>query len=117
MKPEKEKLISIGDIVLLVAVILLCTVVTVLLVASREDGLEVEIVSDGEVLKTMELKKDAKYEVVTDRGTNLVVIEDGQVVVMEADCPDKVCVNHKPVSMTGETIICLPHKLVIEIVE
>ena len=117
MKPEKEKLISIGDIVLLATVILLCVVVTVLLVTSREDGLEVEIVSDGEVVKTMELKKDGEYEVVTDRGTNLVVIEDGQVTVKEADCPDKVCVNHKPVSMTGETIICLPHKLVIEIVE
>lgn len=117
MKPEKEKLISIGDIVLLATVILLCVVVTVLLVTSREGGLAVEIVSDGEVVKTMELKNDAEYEVVTDRGTNLVVIEDGQVTVKEADCPDKVCVNHKPISMTGETIICLPHKLVIEIVE
>ena len=117
MKPEKEKMISAGDIVLLATVILLCVVVTVLLVTSREGGLAVEIVSDGEVVKTMELKNDAEYEVVTDRGTNLVVIEDGQVTVKEADCPDKVCVNHKPVSMTGETIICLPHKLVIEIVE
>lgn len=117
MKPEKEKIISAGDIVLLATVILLCVVVMVLLVTSREDGLEVEIVSDGEVVKTMELKKDAEYEVVTDRGTNLVVIKDGQVTIKEADCPDKVCVNHKPVSMTGETIICLPHKLVIEIVE
>lgn len=37
-------------------------------------------------------------------------------VFMEAsDCPDQICVHHSPVSASGENIICLPHKLVVEI--
>lgn len=37
-------------------------------------------------------------------------------VSMEAsDCPDQICVHHTPVSASGESIICLPHKLVVEI--
>jgi len=39
------------------------------------------------------------------------------VDVIEADCPDKICVKHTNIKNAGETIICLPHKLVIEIVE
>ncbi len=34
----------------------------------------------------------------------------------EADCPDKVCVGMRRISKSGETIVCLPHKLVIAIV-
>ena len=35
--------------------------------------------------------------------------------MMQSSCPDLICVRHKAVSETGETIVCLPHKLVIEI--
>ena len=48
---------------------------------------------------------------------SFIEIKDGEVSVKEADCPDKICVNHKKISNVGESIICLPHKLVIEIRE
>ena len=44
-------------------------------------------------------------------------IQDGQVFISEADCPDGLCVNTGKISKTGQTIICLPHKLVIEITD
>lgn len=47
---------------------------------------------------------------------NVVMCKDGVVSVVEADCPDGICVDHVPVSGTGENIICLPHKLVIEVI-
>ncbi len=46
---------------------------------------------------------------------NLLQIHDGSVSVLEADCPDQICAGHKPISQGGESIICLPHKLVIQI--
>jgi hypothetical protein len=46
-----------------------------------------------------------------------LVIKDGKAFIQNADCPDKICAEHKPISKTGETIVCLPHKLVIEITE
>ena len=34
----------------------------------------------------------------------------------DANCPDKICEGHNKISYKGETIVCLPHKVVIEIV-
>ncbi len=48
-------------------------------------------------------------------GYNTIQIKDGIVSVIEADCHNQVCVNHKPISHEGESIICLPHKMVVEI--
>jgi hypothetical protein len=47
---------------------------------------------------------------------NVLVMEDGVAFVEKANCRDKICVEHKPVSQKGESIICLPHKVVIEII-
>ncbi|CCZ53222.1 putative uncharacterized protein [Clostridium sp. CAG:75] len=33
----------------------------------------------------------------------------------KADCPDKICVHHKGIRSNGETIICLPHKVIVTI--
>ena len=52
----------------------------------------------------------------TEWGYNFVHIEYGQVWITEADCRDQICVNHKRIEKVGETIVCLPHKLVVEIV-
>ena len=44
-------------------------------------------------------------------------IKNGKVSMIKADCPDKICVNHAAISKKGETIVCLPHKVVIEVVD
>jgi hypothetical protein len=46
---------------------------------------------------------------------NVMIVDDNRVNIIDADCPDKVCVNHSSIENVGETIICLPHKLVVEI--
>ena len=50
-----------------------------------------------------------------DGGYNLIMIQDGYVRVTDADCPDKLCVKQRSISKNGESIICLPHKLVVQI--
>ena len=51
----------------------------------------------------------------TEFGYNLIEIGDEKVRVIEADCPDKLDVKQGYISKTGEVIVCLPNKLVIEI--
>ena len=51
----------------------------------------------------------------TEYGYNLLEIGDQRVRVIEADCPDKIDVKQGYISRVGETIVCLPNKLVIEI--
>lgn len=42
-------------------------------------------------------------------------IKDGYADCTEADCRDGLCVNQKKISKVNETIVCLPHKVIIEI--
>ncbi len=76
----------------------------------------VEIRVDGEVVAEYPLDEDREEVFVAeDGGYNKVVIKDGAVCVSEADCPDKNCVRKGAVSEVNETIICLPHKLVVKL--
>lgn len=50
-----------------------------------------------------------------DTPYNLLCITDGTVTMEAADCRDQICVHHKPISGSRESIICLPHKLAVEI--
>ena len=53
---------------------------------------------------------------IPDEGAfNLFSVTDGVVRMEAADCRDQICVRHRAVSAVGESIICLPHKLVVEI--
>ena len=65
------------------------------------------IFDDSIIGKTLPL--DTKY------GYNLIEIGDNEIRVIEADCPDKYDVKQGSISRIGETIICLPNRLVIEI--
>ena len=46
---------------------------------------------------------------------NVFICADNEIRMLQSSCPDKICVHHSAISDTGENIICLPHKLVIEI--
>ncbi len=48
-------------------------------------------------------------------GHNKLVIENGAVRMLEASCPDQVCVHTGAISKPGQTIVCLPNRVVIEI--
>lgn len=46
---------------------------------------------------------------------NTLKLSKSGVSMEAADCPDQICVHHIPIKGGGESIICLPHKLVVEI--
>jgi hypothetical protein len=46
---------------------------------------------------------------------NVVVISSGEVSVTEASCKNQVCVKHGAISRSGESIVCLPNRLVVRI--
>lgn len=82
----------------------------------RGIGKEVIISRDGEELYRFSLMEEAHLSLEAGSGqTNEVDIQDGQVFVSSASCPDQICVHQGKISKKGETIVCLPHKLVIEI--
>ena len=61
------------------------------------------------------LCKNQTYKIPTKSGLNVMKIKDGKVTMEKADCPDQICHKHKAIEKSGETIVCLPHKVVIEV--
>lgn len=81
------------------------------------DGTSVVVSQDGQVIGEYSLAEDMELEITDDReGKNTLVIENGKANMADADCPDKLCMKQKAITKNGESIICLPHRLVIEIV-
>lgn len=106
-----------ADIILAVAILLAVAVYVGASLFTATAGAEVVITVDGEQYGAYPLSTDATVEVSTDFGNNTVVIKKGKVTVSRADCPDGYCVSHIAVDSAGETIVCLPHRVVIEIRE
>ena len=50
-----------------------------------------------------------------EHGANTIRIEDESIAVIDADCPDHVCVKTGKAMKKGDVIACLPHKLLIEV--
>lgn len=84
----------------------------------RPGGDEVVVKVDGEIFGTYPLDTDAIVEIRTGESKeqlNLLVIKDGKAYVEKATCPDGICAAHKPISREGESIVCLPNKVVITV--
>lgn len=105
--------------IILVAVILLIAAAGLLLVnLTREEGSFAVVKINASETARYPLSENITTEILSGENnefSNTLVIENGKVRVSSANCPDKICAGHKAVSYTGESIVCLPHKLVIEI--
>lgn len=47
--------------------------------------------------------------------TNVCEIKDKKVTMISAECPDQLCIHQGPICLQGETIVCLPNKVVLEV--
>ena len=65
----------------------------------------------------MPLSQDDVLTVASSAGTNVIEMQAGKVRVSEADCPNQDCVEQGWISNAGQQIVCLPHKLVVNITD
>ena len=81
----------------------------------RGGGETVLVYQDGQLLRTLDLRQDTVFTVEGPAGENTVTVAGGEVFVSQADCPDQVCVDQGWIADGTVPIVCLPHKLVIQI--
>jgi len=87
----------------------------VAVVMLRTSGGFVEVIQHGEVVATLELGLDTVHTVESGGLLNIVQISGGSAKMIEANCPDKHCLHHAPVRYSGQTIVCLPNRVVIQV--
>ena len=84
---------------------------------SGEEGDKIQVTLDGKVYGTYSLEKDQVIEIEEGSFYNKIRVEDGKAYMEEANCPDGYCEEQGKISRHTQTIVCLPHKLVVEVLE
>ncbi len=102
------------DLVLIVVIICVAGLAFLLhsLIGGKGAG-SVTVKVEGEITGVYSLAKDQTIEI--NGGSNILEIKNGYVDMVEANCPDLLCVKQKDISKNGENIICLPNKVVVTI--
>lgn len=75
----------------------------------------IEIYVDNKLYKTYSIDDEEKFKIENEKGYNIIKIHDGGVEIIEASCPDKVCVHSGFITKPSENIVCLPNKVHIKI--
>ncbi len=96
-------------ILIFLALALVCALAALPLL-DTEQAAYARIVSNGELIKTVDLSIDQEFTV---DGKNTITVRDGAIAVTWADCPDHYCMKRGFCS-GGTDIVCLPNRLVIE---
>ncbi|MGN1094932.1 MAG: NusG domain II-containing protein [Eubacteriales bacterium] len=105
-----------NDIILVVSVIFIAAAAFLIFTLTKSEGAYAVVLKDGKETARYPLSEDIEVEIKTGKDSfNILKIENGKADMILASCPDGICVDHKPIKYNGETIVCLPNKLVIRI--
>ena len=108
-----------NDFVLIGALLLLCGVGAIFFFTRADDTVRHAVITQDNVqLYDIPLTGHTGTEeivIADEHGANTIRIEDESIAVVDADCPDLVCVKTGTASKKGDVIACLPHKLLIEV--
>lgn len=108
---SKKKIIY--DLVLILSVLLVSLGVFLFIQGAREDGEYAVVYIGNEEVARYSLSQDGEYSL--GGGTNIITVKDGAVYMTHADCPDKLCINQGKIYLSGERIVCLPNRIMIEV--
>ncbi len=115
-----DKKRKIRNDIILVAVIMVIAAAGLLFFGlNKEVGSSVAVNINGEQTAVYPLSVNTEVTITTGENNehiNVLTIKDGKAYIREANCPDGICAETRAAQYVGETIVCLPHKVVIEIV-
>ena len=108
---KKNDLLLVGG--LLVAFLLILLVITL----TNKGGNAVQVSVDGVIQSTYLLSEDGEYVIDGyNGGKNTLVIQNGKAYVIDSSCPDHLCEHMGTIDTVGQSIICLPNRVVVEII-
>ena len=113
----RNDIILISVIVIISVALLLIWKLVYLKGQDTDSDACVEVTIDGRTYGTYPLSKDDTIKIKNGDGdvTNTLVIKGSVADMTSADCPDHLCVKQKAKSKEGESIICLPNKVVVTV--
>ena len=118
MKRSPELKPNLWDIIVVLAVVALAAASALTVWPSRDSGsLTAVVTADGEELdRFAPADLAAGPRTYTHNGYTLTVTAEGDGLhVSEADCPTQDCVHTGTISRSGQSIVCLPARIIIQL--
>ena len=115
MRKKQTKHRLRNDLILVAFLVSLAVAIGLSFYFLREEGRTVRVTVNGETFGVYSLTEDRTVEIRTEDGVNRLIIRDGKAFVAYADCPDGICAAHRPIGRVKESIVCLPHGVVITV--
>ena len=109
MTMDRKHTTLLRDILLIVALLLIGIVLLFVLRGRSSEGSYVVIMYQNDEKARFSLAIDGVYDI--NDGKNQIEILDGKVRMIDADCPDELCIRQGWIEYDGQSIICLPNKI------
>lgn len=107
-----------NDLILILCILMVAAAGLVYLNYFRSPGNMVTVSVDGEIYGMYPLSQDITEDIYSgdnNQNHNRLVISGGEAYMETATCPDGICVAHKSIFRDGESIVCLPNRVVITV--
>lgn len=104
--------IKLGDIAVFGLLLALSAAIGIIMLICAPDPAYVVVTEDGNEVCRLPLDEDCIYHI---GDKNTIEISNGTVRMIDADCPDKICIHTGRISDTGRAIVCLPNRVVVSI--
>lgn len=109
-------MIKKADIILAIILILLGCFISYWAAFGSSAGDYVYITVDGKEFGTYSLSENREVVINQNNHTNKIIIKDGTVSMFFSDCANQVCVDTGSISKTTQSIVCLPNKVMVQII-
>ena len=105
-----------NDVIFISFLALFCIVVCIAVYkGGGVEGSNIVITIDGEEYGTYSLLEEQTIVIENGDAKNIIEIKGGKAYMLEASCPDQLCVDQNEISFDKESIICLPNKVVLTV--
>lgn len=104
--------------IIIISLILIISLLGYVFVNTREQGSIARIEVSQKLYGSYDLSIDQNIAVNDPEGLVLIKceIKDKKIYVVSSTCPDKICINQGNIGSSGQTIVCLPNKIVIKVI-
>ena len=106
------------DLILILGILIGAGLLAGAFALAKKPGAYLRVEQNGQLLAVWPLEEERRevFPAEDAEDGNVLVISGGKVFMEAASCPDKLCVKQGEKSRVGETIVCLPHKLVVTVI-
>ncbi|MBE7047211.1 MAG: NusG domain II-containing protein [Ruminococcaceae bacterium] len=114
------KMIKLYDIVIIIIALICGASLMILPMVLDNDSNGVCVIKvNGEEIRRIDLSSVLEDETIVidnEYGENHILVTKNGVSVIYSDCLQKVEMTDEPIYKPGQSLVCLPHRLVIEII-